>query len=353
MRHLRFLHTACSTFLTPPKWGARHVCVIAGGLISTTLSSNGFAAPDQTPFTVSNQNPLVALYGLPQAQSGEIQKPNTWRTGISYQIINTSTDSSIGGELPESIELDGETQRAALNLSYGLTPRVDLTINIPTVRHSGGHTDGFIDDWHSFFGLPDGNRNELEENQLRYRYERNGEVLLDFSEDQSGTGDISLSLGFALQQDHHSGTSLRLGVKSSTGDIERLTGSDSVDTALSLHYYNRAISQHLGFEASIGGVVFGDAELLEDIREDHAFFGSNTLYWQLNPSVQLKLQLDWHTALYDSELEEIGDNSAQLVLGGAINLNRDTQLEIFVTEDIAVNTAPDVVFGLALKARTP
>ena len=100
-------------------------------------------------------------------------------------------------------------------------------------------------------------------------------------------------------------------------------------------------------------MVFGDAELLEDIREDHAFFGSNTLYWQLNPSVQLKLQLDWHTALYDSELEEIGDNSAQLVLGGAINLNRDTQLEIFVTEDIAVNTAPDVVFGLALKARTP
>jgi len=56
-----------------------------------------------------------------------------------------------------------------------------------------------------------------------------------------------------------------------------------------------------------------------------------------------------NTALYnDSDLAELSSTALMLVMGGALQLPAGYQLDIGVSEDIAVATAPDVAFHLGL-----
>ena len=64
----------------------------------------------------------------------------------------------------------------------------------------------------------------------------------------------------------------------------------------------------------------------------------------------MKLQLDAHSAFYDSGLTELGSDAAQLIIGGALRLSDTWVLDLAVSEDIAVDTAPDVVFHIGIKA---
>ena len=65
----------------------------------------------------------------------------------------------------------------------------------------------------------------------------------------------------------------------------------------------------------------------------------------------LKIQVDGHTSVYDSDLPELGDPVAILTLGGDLAVGDTTALEIGLSEDIATKTIPDVIFSLALRCR--
>jgi hypothetical protein len=71
--------------------------------------------------------------------------------------------------------------------------------------------------------------------------------------------------------------------------------------------------------------------------------GWNPLEW-----LALKLQVDGHSALYASELDELGDPALILIMGGTLGLGDNTSLDIGVGEDLAVNASPDVTFHLGL-----
>ncbi|MBW2470752.1 MAG: DUF3187 family protein, partial [Deltaproteobacteria bacterium] len=70
--------------------------------------------------------------------------------------------------------------------------------------------------------------------------------------------------------------------------------------------------------------------------------------WQATEIIQLKLQLDAQSALYDSDLKDIGDLALQLVMGSSLAFTDDIYLDISIAEDIKVLTAADVAFQLAL-----
>ena len=56
-----------------------------------------------------------------------------------------------------------------------------------------------------------------------------------------------------------------------------------------------------------------------------------------------------HSAVYDSDLKELGHFAAQLSLGGTIALTARTFLDIGVIEDIVTDTSPDAVFHFSLR----
>jgi len=64
------------------------------------------------------------------------------------------------------------------------------------------------------------------------------------------------------------------------------------------------------------------------------------------------VQADAHTPFFsDSDLEEIAANAVQLIVGGTISFSERTALDIGVSEDLTVNTSPDVAFYFTLRTR--
>jgi hypothetical protein len=92
--------------------------------------------------------------------------------------------------------------------------------------------------------------------------------------------------------------------------------------------------------------------VLPDQQQNAVAFGSLGAGWHPLPWLTLKVQFDGQTAFYkDSDLVELSSNSMQVVMGGSLHFSDSTVLDIGVSEDLVVKTAPDVVFHIALRYR--
>jgi hypothetical protein len=319
--------------------------------LTTCLASVTAIADSElnTPFFSSNLNPLVQVYGLPTTRGAVLADKSQWKAGVQLEAANTFSNSDSS---QEAIFLDGETYRATLLMTYGLTDKIELNVELPYLSHDGGQLDSLIEDWHSFWDLPNGDRDDFPQDQLMYAYRYENDVLVNLQDSESGMGDISLMMGYQLAANEQTEWALRGGVKLATGDADKLTGSESTDIHLGLYVSRQSLFEQpsLYAHANIGVLWMDDGEVAEELREDWVGYGSTSLSWMVSRAISLKAQLDFHTAFYDSALEEIGDFTAQLVLGGSIRASKNTVVDLSMSEDIVVNASPDVVFQLGLRA---
>ena len=302
------------------------------------------------PFSTSNLNPFVQMYGIPATRSAHQAADGKFNWHLQTEIANNFTESVRDNEI---ISIDGETWRTNLSLRYGITERWEVALDVPYIRHDGGSLDSFIEDWHGWFGLPNGGREDVMDDQLAYLYQLNGVTRVDLRDSASGIGDVSLSVGYLLGNEEDKSWSVRAGVKLPTGDPDDLTGSDGTDVFMSLHLTDDSFFRHENwyFHGSIGLMVPGDGEIIEETLEDYVVFGSTTVAWHTWERVSLKAQLDFHSAMYDSDLKELDEFAVQLVLGGSVELGEKLLLDISVSEDIVTDASPDVVFQLGLRSR--
>jgi hypothetical protein len=302
-----------------------------------------------TPFLTSNMNPLVQVYGLPASRDAIIADKGQWQTGLQFEAANTF---SSGDNSSEDIFLDGESYRSSLFVNYGLTEKLEVGIELQYISQDGGQLDSLIEDWHSLWNLPNGNRDHYDQDQLQYSYAINGQQLLDLDNAVNGFGDTTLMLAYQFLASDDTYWSLRGGVKLPSGDADKLSGSDSTDIYLGLHgstlglFGNPALFSH----GSVGVLWMSDGEVLEQVRNDWVSYGSGAIGWMASERISLKAQIDFHSAFYDSGLEEIGEFSAQLVFGGSIRASNNTVVDISMSEDIVVNASPDVVFLLGVRS---
>lgn len=301
------------------------------------------------PLSLSNRSPLIQVYGLPGARSGAVLGTGETALRLGYDVANNFTRSQRGSE---SIELDGETQRLELGLRQGLGRGWEVGLTLPLLRQDGGGLDGFIEHWHNFWGLPDGGRPGYPRNRLNYRYARDGRSGLDFSSTQSGVGDLELNAAYSLLSAGDDAVALAAVLHLPTGDADKLTGSGATNASLMLAAtHNHLWNLPLTVTGNLGVMWLDRGDVLGDYQKDAVGFGSLELGWAVADSWRLKAQLDGHTAFYDSSLRELGADSLQLLLGGTARLSAHWLVDVAVAEDIAVDTAPDVVFQLALRAR--
>ena len=317
----------------------------------STLFGTGTTRADLfEPFSTSNLNPFVQIYGPPTTSTGQITESGQLDWRLTTEIANNFTTSTAGAE---AIAIDGETWRSALSVSYGLNDRWEVGLSLPYLRHDGGSLDNFIENWHKVFGLPNGGRRQTDTNQLVYAWNEGSVPLADFRRTESGIGDMRLHLGYRLKTIDDRQWTLRAGVKLPTGDVDKLTGSDSTDLFTSLHVSQADLFGRptLAFHGSVGFLWLGSGELADHRLEDWVTYGSVALAWQPWSRVSLKTQLDFNSAFYNSKLKEVGDFSVQLVVGGAIRLTDRLVLDIGVIEDVVTDTSPDVALHFSLRSR--
>ena len=313
------------------------------------LVATGFTAPVfADPLYARNFAPVSGLFGVPALRNAQTLDAGEYSGGLHGNVAN---NYSVDIEGPESVNFDGETQRVALRAAVGLGSGWEVEAELPWMRHEGGELDKTIENWHDFWGLPDGNRDEAPRDQIDFSYAGPG---ADFymRDEVSGWGDLQLALVREIWQSDSAAISARAGVNFGTGDEDDMLGSGSEDYFLSVSFSGEQQSElPITWCGQLGYLRAGDADILGDIQEQDLWFAGLGLEWRAWQQVHLKMQVDSHAAPADSRLEQMGDPAVQLTVGMSWLFAPQWEAEFSFSEDIAVDTAPDFVLQFGLRYR--
>lgn len=299
------------------------------------------------PLPIGSQSPVMGVYGIPKAEGTDITARRTfqWDAGISLTSHFNGTDTT-----RESILLDGETARFAFQVRYGIDDTWDVAAEVPWVRHGGGFLDGFIINWHDFWGFGQRGRDDLPEDRIDYRYTRDGDTRLNIDSATGGLGDMVLSARRNLASGPGGAAVLHTQVKLPTGDAGKLTGSGAPDIGAGIELGRR---WHPDWYSSFraGAAYLGEGEVLPELQRNWAGYGGLDLVWRPVRSMALRAQFDAHTSPYsNSELKELSDWSGMLTAGGTWYISRALAVDLAVVENIPnANVASDVTFQVRLR----
>jgi hypothetical protein len=321
-------------------------------LIATVFSSSVLHAFDVTPFNSQNQSPFVRIFGLPSAGSAMVLPQGRKEAQVTLDHSSSYLDDEYIGE---HLVIDGETTRLTLAGRYGLSRNVEVGIEIPYVYHGGGFLDNAIIDYHDRFGFSPGKRDQAPVNRLLFRYRRNGMDQLKIDSSRGGLGDVVLTAGLQLYNDaapYPRAVALRAGIKLPTGDSDSLFGSGSTDLSLWLtgsDDFKLPLGSGALFAAA-GIMAMTEGDILPEQQRNWVGFGTVGVGWKPISRLAIKVQMDGHTPLYEeSSVKHLSANAGQLLIGGTFGLSERTSLDMAVSEDIIVDTAPDVAFHFNIR----
>ena len=306
------------------------------------------SAVSADPLYVRNLAPVAGLIGFPVLRDARVLERGNTVLELNSSVANTQNSDSTNNE---AVLLDGETWRLAPRLRYGFAGGWELEAELPWLRHSGGELDKLIENWHDLWGLPDGNRDEMPRNRLFYGYSGSG-AEFSHSNTASGLGDASMAVTREIWRNPRAALSLRGQVKFASGDEDDWLGSGSEDYSLGLGFSaTPTLESDWLWHGQLGYTRAGKIDQLGDIQERDLWFAGLGMEWRAWETVHLKLQLDSHAAPADSSLDQIGEPAVQLSAGVTWAPASRWQLDFSFSEDIAVDTAADIVFQFGLRYR--
>ena len=318
-------------------------------LLGSSTGSIAAQGDDSAFFQQRSQHVYNAVFGLP-AVAPRLVQTLEWQASLEYN--NQFAGGTAGSE---NLVLDGETATLTLNHRQRLSPCWQLEASVPFISHDGGIFDRAIDDWHSFFGLPDGNRDSVEFNRLLYQYSDQDGVRQSITRPQSGIGDVQLAvqraLGcYATADSTAADAMIRVGIKLPTGNPNELRGSGEVDLFADWQspIWNNGGRWHAG--VALGVLVNGKTDRFADQR-NVAVYGSAGAQFALHHKFRLIAQLDAHSAFYNSALTELGNPAVNLAVGARYLPGSSYTFELSISEDVAIDTTPDIVARLAVTYR--
>lgn len=338
----------------------RLVCVLA--LFVLILDGAACASPTPgpdamaAPFRLVNLNPFHLLYGVPASAGTRVLPEGSAELVLSMDMASHLRVGASGAEI---VLIDGETWRQGLSLRYGLGGDWELLVDVPVVSHTGGAFDGFIEDWHDAFGLPQGDRDRAPRDRLALFYADGSGTHIDIDSDVHSLGDASLGVGYALPSSPFSndGVVVRAMVKLPSGDADALAGSGGYSASAwaetSGAFPGSAVSRNWLYAATLG-VLAGEApEGLSDIGGRFIVFGRFGVTWRALEDLRLVAQVEVHTSPYGaSALSALSDPAVMLGLGGTLRVTERMALEVAVTEDDGTwHAAPDIGLHAALRWR--
>jgi hypothetical protein len=143
---------------------------------------------------------------------------------------------------------------------------------------------------------------------------------------------------------------LRTQLKLPTGKSSGLLGSGGTDVAATLAYSDYETLAGINTVLSAyGGIIYmGNTKVLRELQNHFAGYGGASLAWMATQHLDFKLQLDMHSAFYDSDIDQLG-TSMQLLAGGTAHLPGEVLLDLGISEQLITDATPDVGFYLFIR----
>ena len=316
------------------------ILLFAATAVFSLMASGLVGAQEAVPFRTRNLNPLVSVFGLP-----------AWHVPQSALEVTATTDIANHYRLsqrgPDRLIADAETIRTSLFVAHRFTPNWSVSFELPYYRQYGGVLDDVIDGWHSAFRLPDGGRNNRPEGLVEFQLAHDGDVFFDLREHDTGLGDVQLGLTRSIGDFGFAAVSLKL----PTGKEALLAGSGSADWSVSfLRPRQVQLRRRMaGYFWGLGVVSLGSGPAERFGQRERGYFGVLGGSLRIAPRLGLKAQLDMHSPLYRSQLEEIGERAWQGSIGGWWEFSDRGVFDIAFNEDLEVSTSPDIVVHLSAR----
>ena len=304
-------------------------------------------------------DPLNLLAAIP-AFSSPSTGPFEFQAAVSHVNVFAGGIAS-GSAGDEILLLDGEVTELELRGQVALSSCFSAAFDSRIISHSGGVFDSAIDQWHDTFGLPNAGRDEAPSNELAYGFSNMGgfdPAVSDFSTSQTlltststALGDVWLSLqrsircdpGASSKQSPTSGH-VRVGVKLPVGDTERWASGGQAALFVDWHSLPHTIGKRARISTTLGGSYSDewDERFAALAPRRLLGYGAVVFDYRWNSSLQSVVQLDFRSPAFDSELTELGRWGGQLHIGLRAAITRHHRFEVSFSEDIVVDTAPDI-----------
>ncbi len=304
-------------------------------------SPHNFAYPG-TPLLTRNNGTFAAIYGIPFASPARLTDVTVSRLISTLDIQSTAL---IQGTQDEDLKTDIETWSVNLFYDYSLNDNWMLRAHLSYYAHTPGLLDSPIDDYHQALGLNEGARPQLPQDQLEVSYQDSQGTNVLFAQRSQAIGDFSIQFARQLLNTALASQSLWFSIKLPTGDASRLQGSGHLDLAGWLS--TRHLFSNVTVFTQAGLLYMSDTDVLPERHNNWAAFGNLGVGFIAWDKLELKAQLDLHSALYDSQLRFLG-NSSQLSVGASYPINNAQQFDFVISEDIVHGRAPDILFQFAL-----
>jgi hypothetical protein len=309
----------------------------AGTALLLMLAGQSPAASPGLP--TRDQNPLLQAFYLP---SINMQFEDGFHLSHGLFITNTFQDESRGSE---QLVIDVENYRYDLSLAYQQRDW-RLSSTLPFITNDSGSLDGLIEDWHDFFGLPEGERPANPDNRIKLSYIRNGETIVDQSSPDSDIGDLSLSIQYLVRKTRHAAIELGFGIELPTGSIESNSSNEKIDTAFWLSGVSQ-LTQQSRFYGLLGISFPGKGGQLKELVKDRIWLSQLGTEYDFNENISAILQFDLHTAtLENTQLRAFGNSLQMQIALQFRNWIPNHAIDLFFSEDILIESAPDITFGL-------
>lgn len=319
---------------------ARSSCLRAGLFVVATFT---LAAARAEPLPTSNQNPLLVASGIPLALPAR-EAADGWQFSADLNWASTALARAAGQEL---LVVDAESRELRFTVGRRLTDRWSMHVQLPFRELSGGSLDSFIDDWHDVFGLPEGARPMQPHDRLRVYYSRDGATVLEEGRSQSGLADANASISYQLLSSPNSAARAAISVDLPIGEEHWFLSSDAIELSALIaaeHRFNDRWSLY-----GQGAVTWLDeGQLLRGQQRSVVWSGHTALAWQATRALAFIAQLNAHTRVYDDSDLDFFKEAIILTVGGRIALKPNWSLNLGVSEDIAVEQSPDVVFVMGV-----
>ena len=294
----------------------------------------------------SSAGALARSFALPALGAPQVLPSNRGETRLTLDVANEYVGE--GDCNTECMILDGETSRLRLSHRRGLGGGWDAAVELALLHRGGGMLDGFIQDWHGWFGLPNGGREFAPNGGYFYYYRRDGQPRLDEREGGTDFGDTQLTVGRALG----ASTALRAMAKLPTGDSSA-PGGGNAGAALWLEQGFGGAGGWRGY-AALGGSFNERGDVLPDQQNTGIVFGGIGLAVPLTRRLTATAQLNAHGPLYDDsplDLNSLTRPGAPLTLGLRLRTGARGSIELGFQEDPAVNASPDFALYLMWERR--
>lgn len=296
-----------------------------------------------SPFRTRDQNPLLAGLGLPMPMPVRIASNDAWQFAAD---LNWASSAIFQTSERERLLVDAETREWRMTVGRVFAERWALQLQVPWRYVGAGTLDSFIDSWHDFFGLSEGMRPVLPHDQFRIAYLRDDVLLLDMQSSTEGIGDIAADIGYEWLSGERTAVVTWLSVKLPTGDANKLTGSGAADITFTIAGEHRFGRWSLFGQAAM--TRLGDGDILGAQQRSIAWSGLAGVDFNVWRGLDLKMQLDAHSAVFDdTSLDYLGE-AAILTVGGSYRFDSGWQVDLGVSEDVFVDASPDVVFVLGV-----